>query len=258
MAARGKSGVSGEKTGDAFFEGIRWDLRDAAWVICLQAGLTALVVNSGTISAWVGTALEAAGAEGAREAMKAAGEAIRPFAAAIAAAAGGAVAAAAAGREFGVKASAFGVRRMEMPPGRFVVFAAAIATAYAAAGLVLFLAWPGVIGKLVPAGAMRELGLWPVAVGLCISAPAGEEVVYRGILYPALRRKLGVWGAVAVSAAVFAVFHNVIQWRLFVPVTQFAGGLVLAYAYEKTRSIFVPAALHACGNGMLIAAYFVT
>src|SRR5262249_57026189 len=41
-----------------------------------------------------------------------------------------------------------------------------------------------------------------------IWAPLGEEVAFRGVLYPALRSRFGVAPATAVSAAIFALAHG--------------------------------------------------
>ena len=45
-------------------------------------------------------------------------------------------------------------------------------------------------------------------IGSVIWAPLGEEVAFRGVLYPALRSRFGVAPAAALSAAVFAVAHG--------------------------------------------------
>lgn len=85
-------------------------------------------------------------------------------------------------------------------------------------------------------------------------APVAEELLFRGLLYRALRRRRGVAVAAVVSAAVFAVVH------LDVAVTQplaLVGlalvGVVLALAYERTGGLLVPVAAHAGYNGAALA-----
>jgi membrane protease YdiL (CAAX protease family) len=71
-----------------------------------------------------------------------------------------------------------------------------------------------------------------VAVGL--AAPLAEELVFRGIVYRLAR---GLWGAVAaavISALCFGLVHFE-PWYFFGLV---AVGLVFAFVYETTRSLF--------------------
>ena len=75
-------------------------------------------------------------------------------------------------------------------------------------------------------------------------APVFEELVFRGILYPSLKRfysrKVAIW----VSSILFAVIH----WNnmTFVPLTVFA--VVLCLLYETTGTILAPMFAHACFN----------
>lgn len=46
-----------------------------------------------------------------------------------------------------------------------------------------------------------------VVLAAVVLAPIGEEVIFRGILFQALRRRVGLWPAATISAAVFAVVH---------------------------------------------------
>lgn len=59
----------------------------------------------------------------------------------------------------------------------------------------------------------------PTAFALAIlavaTAPLVEEVVYRGVLYPALQRAIGMGGAVALVAFLFAVGHVYQYWPNF-------------------------------------------
>ena len=60
-------------------------------------------------------------------------------------------------------------------------------------------------------------------------------------IYP----KLGDWGSIAVSGAVFALAH--VYTGMATPENQFAG-FFLAWAYLKSKSILVPIAMHSGGN----------
>lgn len=73
--------------------------------------------------------------------------------------------------------------------------------------------------------------------------PIAEEICFRGVLYTFLRR-WGIMLAVIASTAIFAALHA----PHGIPVTQIAGGLVFALAFENTRNLMVPIVIHALGN----------
>jgi hypothetical protein len=80
-----------------------------------------------------------------------------------------------------------------------------------------------------------------------VFAPIFEEVFFRGLLYAALRRRLGVPLGVFVSAAVFGVLH-------FEPLSLISlifVGAVLAYLYERTDSLFASMITHAFYNAIV-------
>lgn len=88
----------------------------------------------------------------------------------------------------------------------------------------------------------------PVAAALVVAiggllVPLGEELLFRGLGYGVLRRAGHVF-AVIVSAAVFALAHglNVVFAAAFVL------GVANAVLYERTGSIWPPAAAHATFN----------
>jgi len=76
-------------------------------------------------------------------------------------------------------------------------------------------------------------------------APLGEEVAFRGVLYPALRARVGVAPAVALSAAVFAVAHG---YGVLGFTEVFWSGVLWAVAYERTGSLWPCIIAHAAGN----------
>jgi membrane protease YdiL (CAAX protease family) len=82
-------------------------------------------------------------------------------------------------------------------------------------------------------------------IGSVIWAPLGEEVAFRGVLYPALRRRFGVAPAVALSAAVFAVAHG---YGVVGFAEVFWSGVLWALAYERTGSLWPSIVAHAAGN----------
>jgi membrane protease YdiL (CAAX protease family) len=81
-----------------------------------------------------------------------------------------------------------------------------------------------------------DSGLW---------APFGEEVAFRGVLYPALRTRFSVAGAAALSAALFAVAHG---YGVAGFAAVFWSGVIWAAAYERTRSLWPCIIAHSAGN----------
>jgi hypothetical protein len=85
------------------------------------------------------------------------------------------------------------------------------------------------------------LGL--VAIGL---APVAEEVLFRGILYPAVKqagfRRLAFWG----TSVLFAIIHG----NLATLLPLFVLSLALTLLYEMTDNLLAPIVAHAIFNGM--------
>ncbi len=75
-------------------------------------------------------------------------------------------------------------------------------------------------------------------------APVNEEVLFRGVFYPALKQlgfpRLALWG----MAFVFAAFH--VNAQSFFPLFFFA--LVLTWLYEQTDNLLTPIIAHSIFN----------
>lgn len=98
-------------------------------------------------------------------------------------------------------------------------------------------------------------GPWGVAATVLVAvvlAPIAEEIVFRGVLLPALRQRWGTGVAIAGSSAVFALMH--ITPVAILPI--FLLALVLGYLFVRTRSLLVCIAAHALFNASgLLALY---
>jgi membrane protease YdiL (CAAX protease family) len=81
---------------------------------------------------------------------------------------------------------------------------------------------------------------------MVVVAPIVEEVLFRGLAYGALEKRLGAGAAILGSSLLFALFH--LQVLAFVPL--FCLGLVLCWARWKCGSIALPILLHAFNNGL--------
>jgi membrane protease YdiL (CAAX protease family) len=82
-------------------------------------------------------------------------------------------------------------------------------------------------------------------LGTVVFAPILEEIVFRGLLYGTLRRRVGWPAAAVLSAAIFGVAHGYGVAGLG---SVFASGLMWAIAYEKTRSLLPGMVAHAANN----------
>lgn len=74
--------------------------------------------------------------------------------------------------------------------------------------------------------------------------PFAEELLFRGMLYPLLRARMGVAAAIALNAALFALVHFV---PLLLPAL-FVVGLLMAYLRERSGSIWPPVCFHVLQN----------
>ena len=82
-----------------------------------------------------------------------------------------------------------------------------------------------------------------------IVAPFCEEIYFRGFLYSAFKKNFGVTVALFLSSFLFALAH--LELYSFIPIMVI--GWLLAYIFEKTKSIFAVIFLHAVYNLILIS-----
>ena len=77
-------------------------------------------------------------------------------------------------------------------------------------------------------------------IGLGIITPTAEELMFRGILYKRFRERQGFWYSALWSSMLFSLMHvNATQM-----VYTFLLGVLLAYLYEKFKSLRAPVLLH--------------
>lgn len=83
---------------------------------------------------------------------------------------------------------------------------------------------------------------------VAVIGPVAEEVVFRGVVYAAFRRRLGVrWGLVG-SAALFAALH--LDPIALGPI--FLMGLLLGWLYERTGSLIPSMTVHFVHNSVML------
>ncbi|MFM9921981.1 CPBP family intramembrane glutamic endopeptidase [Variovorax sp. H27-G14] len=81
-------------------------------------------------------------------------------------------------------------------------------------------------------------------LAVCVMAPLLEEMLFRGIVLRGFLQRYPRWQAILMSALLFGAAHmNIYQF-----VVGFVMGTVLAWLYERTRSLIPCIALHATYN----------
>jgi membrane protease YdiL (CAAX protease family) len=88
-----------------------------------------------------------------------------------------------------------------------------------------------------------------VLAGVVIIAGAaiGEELFFRGLLFGGLRQRLPLWPAAVISGVLFGLPH-LPQGDLAVALQLSVFGVVLAWAYERSGTLWAPILLHALNN----------
>ncbi|MCR8844236.1 CPBP family intramembrane metalloprotease [Paenibacillus sp. SC116] len=86
-------------------------------------------------------------------------------------------------------------------------------------------------------------------ISAAIISPIYEEIFYRGFLYRWLRTRLGVGGGIFLSSSIFTIIH--IPTYNAMPVN-FLCGIVTAWAYERTNSIWPAMIIHGAINAIAV------
>ena len=76
--------------------------------------------------------------------------------------------------------------------------------------------------------------------------PLAEEVFFRGFVFGGLMGRLGYARALLITSLLFALFH--VEPRLIVPI--FVTGMLLAWVYHRTGSMWSPFLVHALQNAV--------
>ncbi len=84
---------------------------------------------------------------------------------------------------------------------------------------------------------------------LAVVTPVVEEVFFRGFVFAGLVPRLGVGWAAVVSSVVFSLFH--VDVGVFIPI--FVTGLLLAWLYHRTGSLWPCMLAHGGQNALALA-----
>ncbi|MCH8832374.1 MAG: CPBP family intramembrane metalloprotease [Chloroflexi bacterium] len=88
---------------------------------------------------------------------------------------------------------------------------------------------------------------------LALWTPITEEIFFRGFVFAGLAPRLGVPRAIVVSALVFSAFH--LSLGVLAPI--FITGVLLAWLYHRTGSLWPGIAAHAGQNALAVSAVII-
>ncbi len=104
----------------------------------------------------------------------------------------------------------------------------------------------GPLFELLPAP-VQDVGRgWWAFASVVVVAPLFEEWICRGYLFGALRTRYGLWRSILLSALFFAILHV----QPAAALNAFVMGVILAWLYARTGSLWSPVLLHAAHNAV--------
>jgi membrane protease YdiL (CAAX protease family) len=93
---------------------------------------------------------------------------------------------------------------------------------------------------------------WLLLVGGIVVAPVVEELVFRGFVFAGLRERYVWWKAGLISAGIFAVIH--LQPLAVIQIL--ALGMIFAYLYHRSGSIWPAVIMHVLTNAVGLGAAY--
>lgn len=145
-----------------------------------------------------------------------------------------------------------GLRRSLVPPLRLSVIAY---LAYIGGAILIALAIQPEQEDVTDQLGYGESALANVVVAALVIgvAPLTEEIFFRGFMFAGLRRRLPFLAAGVLSAGVWGLFHYTGPGTWGVVLQLAAFGVILAWLYERTGSLWPPIAVHALNNAIAFA-----
>ena len=103
--------------------------------------------------------------------------------------------------------------------------------------------------NLFSAGGLTWGGFLVMFIGVGILAPISEELYFRGLLHNWFRERWGMWASIIASSIFFGLAHFD---SVGVLVSSFIMGIVMAYVYEKTKTLWITIAIHIITNSIAV------
>jgi uncharacterized protein len=88
-------------------------------------------------------------------------------------------------------------------------------------------------------------------IAAVVMAPLVEEVVFRGVLFQGLKRRLGLWPGAVLSGLLFAIVHVEVSQPVYSSGLFFLG-VLFAWTMHRFGSLLVPLVAHAAFNGISV------
>jgi uncharacterized protein len=108
--------------------------------------------------------------------------------------------------------------------------------------------WSHGIHELALFGSLRNTLI--TGFNAVVWAAVIEEIAFRGLVYVTLRSVMRPWLAIMLSAALFSGLH---LYSMTAMLSVFWSGLVLAWSFERFRSLLPGMAAHAIGNALAVS-----
>lgn len=103
-----------------------------------------------------------------------------------------------------------------------------------------------------------QSGVWLMAIYGTLIAPFAEELFFRGLLYPALVRKIGMIPAVLITGLTFALIHaSQLGWSWAALSVLACVGLALTLVRAFARSLAASVIVHIGYNGFIFGLIFI-
>lgn len=110
---------------------------------------------------------------------------------------------------------------------------------------------PQPIAKIIMSAQTKWERVIPFIVA-SVFAPISEELYFRGFLYPALKRKIGMKWGILITSLIFGSLH----FDLIRMLPLAFGGIWLNWLYERSGSIYTSIVAHSVWNGIMTILIF--
>ncbi len=155
-------------------------------------------------------------------------------------------------RPKGLSWSEVGVKSFPMKDWKIII----LSTIFLMVGAVIIMVLTSFIGNTwensKTEAIQQNVTFLTVFIGFLSAAvisPIYEEIFYRGFVYRWLRTRIGFIGALLLSSFIFTIVH--IPTYNAMPVN-FLAGIIFAYVYERTNSIWPSVIVHGLSNGIMV------